>query len=186
MNFRLFSYWRPWSQLRRPLPANPPPDVHAAKRRHMRLEGIALCAGPVLASAARTQVPWAVVFRNVTVVPMDFERVLAAQTVIVRGSTIESVPPTATNRLPAGAIVIDATGRFLMPGLRDMHVHLPGPAAPIVGCANASTPANYLGRRCSWLDSASMASVSRVPRTVCGQSDKRRRWGTISSRSSPA
>jgi hypothetical protein len=97
----------------------------------MRLEGIALCAGLVLPIAVRTQVPSAIVFRNVTVVPMDSERVLAAQTVIVRGSAIESVAPTATSPLPAGAIVIDGTGRFLMPGLTDMHVHLPGPAAPV-------------------------------------------------------
>jgi hypothetical protein len=26
--------------------------------------------------------------------------------------------------------VIDGTNRFLVPGLTDMHVHLPGPAAP--------------------------------------------------------
>src|SRR5207247_6279089 len=71
------------------------------------------------------------VFRNVTVVPMDSETVIPAQTVVIRGSSIESVAPAATSRPPAGAVVIDGTGRFLMPGLTDMHVHLPGPTAPV-------------------------------------------------------
>jgi imidazolonepropionase-like amidohydrolase len=92
---------------------------------------LAFCSTLTLAIGAGTQVPPAVVFRNVTIVPMDAERVVPAQTVVVRGVTIESVAPVATSRPPAGAMVIDGTGRFLVPGLTDMHVHLPGPTAPV-------------------------------------------------------
>ncbi len=62
-------------------------------------------------------------FVNVSVIPMDREQVLAGQTVVVRGGTIVDVGPTATVKVPAGATRIDGQGKFLMPGLGDMHVH---------------------------------------------------------------
>jgi imidazolonepropionase-like amidohydrolase len=61
---------------------------------------------------------------------MDADRIVPAQTVVVRGSMIASIGPAASTLEPQGAVVIDGTGRFLLPGLGDMHVHLPGPAAP--------------------------------------------------------
>jgi imidazolonepropionase-like amidohydrolase len=45
------------------------------------------------------------------------------RTVIVRGNTIEDVP-AGTAAPPEGATVVDGKGRFLIPGLWDMHVHL--------------------------------------------------------------
>ncbi|HMF56462.1 MAG TPA: hypothetical protein VK619_08970, partial [Pyrinomonadaceae bacterium] len=47
-------------------------------------------------------------------------------TVIVNGNRIAEVGPTGSVKIPAGAEVIDARGRTLMPGLWDMHVHLGG------------------------------------------------------------
>jgi imidazolonepropionase-like amidohydrolase len=86
-------------------------------------------AGVILHAAAQAE-PAAVAFRNVTVVPMDANRALPAQTVIVRGSTIAAIGPTRTTSVPNGALEIDGAGKFLRPGLTDMHVHLPGPDAP--------------------------------------------------------
>ena len=83
----------------------------------------------ILHGAAAMQPPSVVVFRNVTTIPMDSNRIAHAQTVVVRGSSIDVVGSTASVRMPAGAVVVDGTGRFLVPGLTDMHVHLPGPAA---------------------------------------------------------
>ena len=51
---------------------------------------------------------------------------LSDATVIVRGTTIETVGPTASTPVPAGATRVDARGKVLMPGLADMHVHLTG------------------------------------------------------------
>jgi imidazolonepropionase-like amidohydrolase len=68
------------------------------------------------------------VFRNVAVVPMDAERVLEAQTVVVRGEQIESLGPAASIEVPAGARVIDGAGKYLVPGLAEMHAHVPGDA----------------------------------------------------------
>jgi imidazolonepropionase-like amidohydrolase len=46
------------------------------------------------------------------------------QTVIVRGNRIAIVGPSRTTPAPTGARVVDATGKFLIPGLWDMHVHV--------------------------------------------------------------
>jgi imidazolonepropionase-like amidohydrolase len=44
-------------------------------------------------------------------------------TIVVRGTRIEQVGASASVRPPASARVIDATGKFVIPGLWDMHVH---------------------------------------------------------------
>lgn len=63
-------------------------------------------------------------FVSVTVVPMDSERVTADQTVIVRDGRIDEIGPASRTRVPKNAVVIDGRGKYLMPGLADMHVHL--------------------------------------------------------------
>jgi imidazolonepropionase-like amidohydrolase len=65
-----------------------------------------------------------VAFVNVNVIPMDRERVLRNQTVIVRNGTIATIGDSKRTKAPAGAQVVDGTGKFLTPGLMDMHVHL--------------------------------------------------------------
>lgn len=69
------------------------------------------------------------VFRHVTVVPMDGERVLEDQTVVVRGRRIGLVRGAGDGEVeaPAGALEIDGRGKYLMPGLAEMHGHLPTP-----------------------------------------------------------
>jgi imidazolonepropionase-like amidohydrolase len=66
----------------------------------------------------------AVAFVEVNVIPMDRQRVIAGQTVIVRGDRIEAVGPTRSTGVPAGAIRIDGRGKYLMPGLAEMHAHV--------------------------------------------------------------
>jgi imidazolonepropionase-like amidohydrolase len=44
-------------------------------------------------------------------------------TIVVRGSRIEAVGPRAATPVPRGARVIDAKGRWVIPGLIDAHVH---------------------------------------------------------------
>ena len=80
-----------------------------------------LCAMPLAAQDVT-------VFRNVTVIPMDTPepRVLEAHTVIVRGERIAAVGPVADVPVPAGARLIEGAGRYLVPGLAEMHAHVPG------------------------------------------------------------
>jgi imidazolonepropionase-like amidohydrolase len=63
-------------------------------------------------------------FVDVNVIPMDKERVLQHQTVIVRNGVITEIGDVKRIKIPAGAKRIDGAGKFLIPGLTDMHVHL--------------------------------------------------------------
>ena len=69
-------------------------------------------------------------FVDVDVIPMDTERVLADHTVVVEGDRVVAVGPEATTPVPDGAIRIDGDGKFLIPGLAEMHGHIPPPDAP--------------------------------------------------------
>jgi imidazolonepropionase-like amidohydrolase len=69
-------------------------------------------------------------FVGVSVVPMDRERVVENQTIVVRSGRIVEIGPAGRTKVPAGAVQIDGRGKFLMPGLADMHAHLfPGEGA---------------------------------------------------------
>lgn len=76
------------------------------------------------ASATPDQAPvTATAFIHVAVVPMDRERVLDDSTVLVVGGRIRELGPTSAVAIPPGATVIDGSGKYLMPGLADMHAH---------------------------------------------------------------
>lgn len=64
----------------------------------------------------------AVAFVNVKVIPMDKERVLENQTVIVRDGMIAEIGRKA--KIPKDAQIVHAKGKYLIPGLVDMHTHL--------------------------------------------------------------
>ena len=64
-------------------------------------------------------------FVDVNVVPMDSNRVLPHQTAIIRSGRIFAMGPTGEVVLPEGAERIDGRGKHLVPGLADMHFHLP-------------------------------------------------------------
>lgn len=80
----------------------------------------------LLAVAVQASTPAAntTVFVGVNVVPMDRERVLTDQTVVVRDGVIVEIGDARKVRVPQGAQRIDGRGKFLIPGLTDMHVHL--------------------------------------------------------------
>jgi imidazolonepropionase-like amidohydrolase len=68
----------------------------------------------------------ATAFVGVTVLPMDKDGVLTNQTVVVADGKIASVAPAAKAQVPAGAVTIDGKGKYLMPGLGELHAHIPG------------------------------------------------------------
>jgi imidazolonepropionase-like amidohydrolase len=65
-----------------------------------------------------------VAFVEVNVVPMDRERIIEKQTVIIQDGRISEIGPTSKLQVPPDALQIEGHGRYLMPGLADMHVHL--------------------------------------------------------------
>lgn len=86
---------------------------------------LALAAAPAAAGAQGT-----IAFVEVNVVPMTAERVLSNQTVVVRDGRIVAVGPAASTQVPAGATRVDGRGQYLMPGIAEMHGHIPGPNNP--------------------------------------------------------
>lgn len=63
-------------------------------------------------------------FTHVNVIPMDSERVLPDQTVLVRDGTVVAVGETGSIAIPRNAQKIEASGKYLLPGLADMHAHI--------------------------------------------------------------
>ncbi|WP_420429038.1 amidohydrolase family protein [Kordiimonas sp.] len=65
-----------------------------------------------------------VAFTGGRVITMKGEEVLEAGTVLVDGGTIKAVGAVGELDVPAGAYVVDTTGKTVMPGLVDMHGHI--------------------------------------------------------------
>jgi len=79
-------------------------------------------AGGAVTSAA--EVP-TIAFYDVNVVPMDRERVLRHQVVLVQNGFVRRIDDVGVVDVPAGARRIEGRGTmFLAPGLTDAHVHL--------------------------------------------------------------
>lgn len=62
---------------------------------------------------------------NVNVLPMDRERIIPDSIVIVRNGRIEQVGQSNRVTIPRDAVRIEGRGRYLMPGLAEMHAHVP-------------------------------------------------------------
>jgi imidazolonepropionase-like amidohydrolase len=82
--------------------------------------------GTGTASAAAPPGPVALV--GVNVVPMDRERVIEDVTVLVRRGRVTAIGPQGYVELPPDTTTIDGAGRYLLPGLAEMHAHIPGQA----------------------------------------------------------
>lgn len=67
-----------------------------------------------------------IAFLHVTVIPMDRERTLSDHTVIVEDGKIVTIGPSSKVKVPARALRVDGKGRYLIPALCDMHVHMLG------------------------------------------------------------
>lgn len=89
-----------------------------------------LCA--LMALQVQSSPTPAVAFVDVAVLPMDTNRVLEHQTVVVRDGRIAEFGPAGQVRVPNGVTRVDGRGKFLLPGFTEMHGHLPNP-----GQANA-------------------------------------------------
>jgi imidazolonepropionase-like amidohydrolase len=61
---------------------------------------------------------------HVTVIDATGTPAQPNMTVIISGGRITALGPAAKVVVPAGARAIDATGKFLIPGLWDMHIHI--------------------------------------------------------------
>lgn len=87
------------------------------------MQGLILTATYVL--AANAAVASSTAFVNVNVVTMTSATIVTQQTVIVTDALIVAIGDVDTIPVPGDAWVVDGTDRYLMPGLTEMHAHVP-------------------------------------------------------------
>ena len=77
------------------------------------------------------QTPWIsssdkdIFIRNVNLVPMDSERIIESQDLVIRAGKILQYGLTGVLKPGKDDMVINGTGKYLMPGLGEMHAHVP-------------------------------------------------------------
>lgn len=66
-----------------------------------------------------------IVFRGVNVIPMDQNRVIDNQTVIIRNGRIVTMGNANSVKIGLNALIIEAKGKYLVPGWAEIHAHVP-------------------------------------------------------------
>src|SRR5689334_24111838 len=92
-------------------------------RLHDVLLAVLLLRVPVLSARAQSKSP-ILALTHVTVIDATGAPPKRDMTVVVSDGRISSIVRTSRRATPRNAVVVDATGKFLVPGLWDMHAHL--------------------------------------------------------------
>ncbi len=121
-----------------------------------------LCALALVlfAVSVRAQTNAVTAFVDVHVIPMDRDRVLDHQTVLVSGTQIAAVGSVRSTRIPPDAMRIEGHGTvYVLPGLSDMHTHVMRPEDLLPYVANGVTTILHMG-------GAPAEFVGSVPRQI--------------------
>ena len=91
--------------------------------------------------------PVIVAIRNVTVIPATASAPITGATVVITGDRISALGPASTTVIPKQARIVDGSGKFLMPGLIEMHAHSSKARASALGLfvANGVTTIRDMG-----------------------------------------
>ncbi|MCH8202943.1 MAG: amidohydrolase family protein [Proteobacteria bacterium] len=89
--------------------------------RHLLIVSLALIPS-LFAGSARAE---DIVFENVTVLTMGQRGILPGATVVVAGDRFLAVGEVGLDQISAATRRIDGSGKYLIPGLAEMHGHLP-------------------------------------------------------------
>jgi imidazolonepropionase-like amidohydrolase len=81
--------------------------------------GFPSAARPLQATASHT-----LVFTRVNVIAATGAPLQTGMTIVIRDGQIESLGKTGRIKIPRDSEIVDARGKFLIPGLWDMHAHL--------------------------------------------------------------
>lgn len=79
------------------------------------------------------------VFKNVNVISMQSDMIRKSQTVVIKNGYIYAIDTLPKISIPKNAVIIDGKGKYLMPGLADMHAHLTHPEASYFAEDNFAT-----------------------------------------------
>lgn len=152
-------------------------DGHLASKAHqVAVAGIAIALlSAAAACGKRTAAPQSVAITHVSVIDVVDGTTREDNTVLITGSRITHVGPAATARVPADTRIIDGRGKFVIPGLWDMHVHafvyvfsdFAGPLMIANGITGARDMGYYIDTTLRW--KADIAAGREVgPRLVVG------------------
>ncbi|HEX7121840.1 MAG TPA: amidohydrolase family protein [Gemmatimonadaceae bacterium] len=146
----------------------------AELRPFARLRSIRLCVFALAATTATARAQDAlplrpVAFHRATVVDVRTGRLIPEQTVIVEGNRITAIATSGTIDIPLGATLVDARGRYLIPGLWDMHVHLfnqIGPRPPNLWHLPLLVANGVTGVRDMWTTPADTSLLAELRRQI--------------------
>ena len=123
-------------------------------RRFPCAVALMLAGGLCLPIIAQQQRSATLVISNVTVIDVATGRMEPDMSVVVDSDRIVAVEKSQRYTPPRGGQNVDGKGRFLVPGLRDMHVHLSYARASALPTlvANGVTTVRDMGSKLSELD----------------------------------
>lgn len=145
-----------------------PKPLHATRRRALAY-ALLLPAFWCCAPAPRTVTPQEAepsslfAITGVELIPMDDDRSVENQTVLVDGDSIAAVGADGSLEIPRDALVIDGKGQFLVPGLWDLHVHVEREESFLFFLANGVTTALNLSGRPWHFELREAAAAGRAP-----------------------
>lgn len=119
---------------------------------------------------------------NVTVIDVATGARAPASTVLVSGNRITAVGPSSSVAVPSGAQRVDARGKFVVPGLWDMHVHISmtGRSSLALFLASGVTGVRDMGgdvsRVIPWRDSVAHGTMTGPRILTAGSIVERGNW----------
>src|SRR5262249_3113617 len=107
--------------------------------RHLSVCLTVVALAGTFAARAEDAPPGALAITAVTVIDATGAPARPNMTVVVTGDRITAVGKSGEVGVPKGARVMDGKGKYLIPGLWDMHVHTTGPSFLPLYLANGVT-----------------------------------------------
>ena len=99
-------------------------SIRLGRRSTKENSGFLLTAALLLAAALQpANAQTTVVIRDITVIDGTGGPVRSAMSVVIDGQKIARIEASSSIEIPAGAVVIDGSGKYLLPGLIDSNVH---------------------------------------------------------------
>ena len=93
-----------------------------------------------------TKVEDVFVLKNINLISMESDQVISNQSIVIKNSIIDYVGSLDDAQYPKNTKVIDGQGKFVIPGLSDMHMHIDHPDILKVNLAyGITTVMNYRG-----------------------------------------
>lgn len=96
---------------------------------------------PLAVALPRAGAEGSMVLQGATVITMRDEQVMSDADVVVSDGRIAAVGPRGSMSVPAGADVIDVSGKFIVPGFIDLHAHW-GPSGELLQPESSNAFAN--------------------------------------------